>query len=44
LIWMHFTVQKMMREKHPKDMKKIEEDKATIFEDYCKEKVHVDQP
>jgi NNP family nitrate/nitrite transporter-like MFS transporter len=43
LLWMHLTVQKMMREKHPEDMQKIEEEKATIFEDYPKEAAHVDQ-
>ncbi len=42
LLWMHLTVQKMMREKHPEDMQKIEEEKVTIFEDYAKEAAHVD--
>jgi NNP family nitrate/nitrite transporter-like MFS transporter len=42
LLWLHLTVQKMMREKHPEDMQKIEEEKATIFEDYAKEAAHVD--
>jgi NNP family nitrate/nitrite transporter-like MFS transporter len=42
LVWLHLTAQKMMREKHPEDMKKIEEDKATLFEDDGKEAAHVD--
>lgn len=29
LVWMHSTVQKMMREKHPEDMQKIEYEKST---------------
>ncbi len=28
LLWMHLTVQKMMREKHPEDMQKIEQEKT----------------
>jgi hypothetical protein len=31
-----------MREKHPEDMKRIEEDKETLFEDDSKEAAHVD--
>ena len=42
LVWLHLTAQKMMREKHPEDMKRIEEDKATLFEDDSKEAAHVD--
>jgi NNP family nitrate/nitrite transporter-like MFS transporter len=42
LLWLHLTAQKMMREKHPEDMQRIEEDKATLFEDDCKEAAHVD--
>ena len=42
LVWMHLTVQKMMREKHPEDMQKIEEDKASLFEDDSKEAANVD--
>ncbi len=32
LIWMHLTIQSMMREKHPDDMQRIEKDKLTLFE------------
>lgn len=42
LIWLHMTVQKMMREKHPQDMQRIEEDKATLLEDNFKEAKHAD--
>ena len=42
LLWLHLTAQKMMREKHPKDMQKIEAYKATLFEDDGKEAAHVD--
>lgn len=42
LVWMHLTVQKMMREKHPEDMQRIEEDKATLFENNRKETAHAD--
>jgi NNP family nitrate/nitrite transporter-like MFS transporter len=41
LAWMHLTVQKMMREKHPEDMQKIERDLSTIIEDDAKEAGHV---
>lgn len=41
LLWMHLTVQKMMREKHPADMQKIEQEKSTIIEDDTKEVGHV---
>ena len=41
LVWMHLTVQKMMREKHPEDMQKIERDLSTIIEDDAKEAGHV---
>ncbi|TYO96684.1 NNP family nitrate/nitrite transporter-like MFS transporter [Geothermobacter ehrlichii] len=37
LLWLHLTVQKLMREKHPEDMKKIEQDKFTVIEDAFKE-------
>ena len=43
LLWMHLTVQKMMREKHPEDMQKIEHEKSTILEDDAKEAGHVHQ-
>ncbi|WP_303722743.1 nitrate/nitrite transporter [Malonomonas rubra] len=41
LLWMHLTVQKMMREKHPEDMQKIEQEQSTILEDDAKEAGHV---
>jgi len=41
LLWMHLTVQKMMREKHPEDMQKIEHEQSTILEDDAKETGHV---
>ena len=41
LAWMHLTVQKMMREKHPEDMQKIERDLSTIIEEDAKEAGHV---
>jgi len=41
LIWMHLTAQKMMREKHPEDMQKIEHERPTILEDDAKETGHV---
>ena len=41
LVWMHLTVQKMMREKHPEDMQKIERDLSTIIEEDAKEAGHV---
>ncbi len=37
LLWLHLTTQKLMKEKHPEDMKKIEQDKFTIVEDALKE-------
>ena len=37
LLWLHLTAQKMMREKHPQDMKKIEKVKATFIADALKE-------
>jgi len=37
LLWLHLTVQKLMREKHPEDMQKIEQDKQTIIEEALKE-------
>ncbi|MCF6264952.1 MAG: MFS transporter [Desulfuromusa sp.] len=37
LLWLHLTAQKMMREKHPEDMQKIEQDKRTFIEDALKE-------
>lgn len=42
LIWLHLTAQRMMKEKHPKDMKMFEEDKVNLFEKDAKESVHVD--
>ena len=42
LVWLHLTAQKMMKEKHPEDMKKLEEDKETIFENGSKEAANVD--
>jgi NNP family nitrate/nitrite transporter-like MFS transporter len=37
LIWLHLTTQKLMKEKHPLDMQKIEQDKLTIIEEALKE-------
>ena len=37
LLWMHLTVQTLMKEKHPLDMQKIEQDKHTLIEDALKE-------
>lgn len=37
LLWMHLTVSKLMKEKHSKDMQKIEQDKFTVIEDALKE-------
>lgn len=37
LLWLHLTAQKMMRDKHPEDMQKIEDDKRTFIEDALKE-------
>jgi NNP family nitrate/nitrite transporter-like MFS transporter len=37
LLWMHLTVQGMMRTKHPIDMQKMERDKLTIIEEGPKE-------
>ncbi len=37
LLWLHLTAQKMMREKHPEDMQKIEQDKRTFIADALKE-------
>ncbi len=42
LLWLHLTAQKMMKEKHPKDMQRIEEDKVNLFEKDAKESAHVD--
>ncbi len=36
-IWMHLTVQSMMKEKHPEDMLKIEQDHKSIMEEALKE-------
>jgi len=41
LVWMHLTVQKMMREKHPEDMQKIEVEKTILLEEDAKEAEHV---
>ena len=41
LLWMHLTVQKMMREKHPEDMQKIEHEQSNIQADDAKEAEHV---
>jgi NNP family nitrate/nitrite transporter-like MFS transporter len=41
LLWMHLTVQKMMREKHPEDMQKIEQKQSTLLEGDAKEAGHV---
>ncbi len=37
LLWLHLTAQKLMKEKHPKDMQKIEQDKRNFIEDALKE-------
>ncbi len=37
LLWLHLTAQKLMREKHPKDMQKIEDDKRTFIDEALKE-------
>ncbi len=37
LLWMHLTVSKLMKEKHPQDMQKIEQDKFNVIEDALKE-------
>ncbi len=37
LLWLHLTTQKLMKEKHPKDMQKIEQDKLNIIEEAMKE-------
>jgi len=37
LLWMQLTVSKLMKEKHPKDMQKIEQDKFTVIADALKE-------
>lgn len=37
LLWLHLTAQKMMREKHPNDMQKIEADTYTSMEGALKE-------
>jgi len=37
LLWMQLTVSKLMKEKHPEDMQKIEQDKFTVIEDALKE-------
>jgi NNP family nitrate/nitrite transporter-like MFS transporter len=42
LIWMHLVATKMMKEKHPEDMQKIEQEKLTLFEDFAEEVKHVD--
>ncbi|HEY5673916.1 MAG TPA: MFS transporter [Malonomonas sp.] len=42
LLWMHMVATKMMKEKHPEDMQKIEQDKMTLFEDYKQEAKNVD--
>jgi NNP family nitrate/nitrite transporter-like MFS transporter len=33
LIWMHLVATKMLKDKHPEDMQRIEQDKQTLFED-----------
>ncbi len=33
LIWMHLVATRMMKEKHPEDMQRFEEDKKNLFED-----------
>ena len=42
LLWMHMVATKMMKDKHPEDMQKIEQDKMTLFEDYKQEAKNVD--
>ena len=42
LVWLHLTAQKMMKVKHPEDMKRFEEDKKTFSENGSKEAAHVD--
>jgi len=37
LLWMQLTVTKLMKEKHPIDMQKIEQDKFTVIADALKE-------
>ena len=37
LLWLHLTAQKLMKTKHPTDMKKIEQDKHTFIDDALKE-------
>jgi NNP family nitrate/nitrite transporter-like MFS transporter len=37
LVWMHWTIQSMMKKKHPQDMQKIEQDHLTIMEEALKE-------
>jgi NNP family nitrate/nitrite transporter-like MFS transporter len=37
LLWLHLTTQKMMREKHPKDMQKIEQEHRSFIADALKE-------
>jgi NNP family nitrate/nitrite transporter-like MFS transporter len=37
LLWMQLTVSKLMKEKHPIDMQKIEQDKFTVIADALKE-------
>jgi len=37
LIWMHLVASKLMREKHPEDMQKFEQDKAQFIDDALKE-------
>jgi MFS transporter, NNP family, nitrate/nitrite transporter len=37
LLWMQLTVSKLMKEKHPEDMQKIEQDKFTAIADALKE-------
>jgi NNP family nitrate/nitrite transporter-like MFS transporter len=37
LLWMHLTVSKLMKEKHPIDMQKIEQDQHAAIEDALKE-------
>lgn len=37
LLWMHLTTQKMMKEKHPEDMLRFEQDKSQFIEDALKE-------
>ena len=42
LLWMHMVATKMMRDKHPEDMQKLEKDKLTLFEDDLQEAQHGD--